>query len=111
MFPGYTECPYHSPIRIDSIVPLDQRSFELEFFNLAYAAGVQGFRKRLRTLRRSLTHLIAEEIDVEDRTYAVTALDAQWLARHFQRLAADQYFDSSGKPIETALLKLADSTY
>jgi hypothetical protein len=111
MFPGYSNRPYHSPIRVDSIAPLGDRSFEMEFLNLAYAAGVQLFRKRLRTLRRSVTHLVAEEMDVEDRTYAITQLNAQWFTRHFEGIPASQCFDTSGEPIEEALLKLANTSY
>ena len=67
MFPGYGDCPYHSPIRVDSIQPLGGRQFELGFFNLCYAAGVQSFRQRLQTLFRGDRHLVAQVAHSHDR--------------------------------------------
>lgn len=107
MFPGYFDSPYHSPIRIDSIDALGGREFDLQFLNLGYAAGVQNFRKRLKTLRRAQTHLVAEETEVQDRTYVVVCLNAQWLKSHYPHLRPELYFDEKGLPDDRELIKLA----
>lgn len=106
MFPGYGECPYHSPIRVDSIEPLGNRQFRLKFLNIAYAPGVQDSEKRLRTIRRASSHMVAEETEVEDRTYVLTNLNPQWVLRHFPELHTRVQFDSAGRPVEETLLQL-----
>jgi hypothetical protein len=111
MFPGYFDCPYHSPIRVDAVVPLGSRQFELEFLNLAYAAGVQGFKKRLKTLRRAQSHLVAEETEVKDRTYVIAVFNRSWLRTHVPDLVVDRFFDSNGHPDDQALLGLAATAY
>lgn len=109
MFPGYFDCPYHSPIRIDSINARGGRQFDLQFLNLGYAAGVQNFQKRLRTLRRAKTHLVAEETEVQDRTYVIVRLNTEWLHNHFPNLPSERYFDEWGRPDDQALLSLAST--
>lgn len=107
MFPGYFDCPYHSPIRVDAVEPLGSREFELRFLNLGYAAGVEGFVKRLRTLRRTHSHLVAEETQVHDRTYVIVKFDQHWLDAHWPQEATSRFFNSAGHPDEAALLRLA----
>jgi hypothetical protein len=107
MFPGYFDCPYHSPIRVDEIEALGGREFSLRFLNLAYATGVQNFTKRLRTLRRAKSHLLAEETEVDDRTYVVVAFNKSWLKEHFPHLEAQKFFDADGRPVDRALIGLA----
>lgn len=106
MFPGYGDCPYHSPIRVDSVEPLGDRQFRLEFFNLGYASGVQFFEKQLRTIRRGVSHLVAAETEVEDRTYVLVKFNSEWIERHFPELRGNDYFDGAGRPIEEALLRI-----
>jgi hypothetical protein len=106
MFPGYGDCPYHSPIRVDGIEPLGNRQFKLTFLNLAYASGVQNFEKILRTLRRGSSHLMAEETEVEDRTYVLTKFNSPWVLRHFPDLHGRLQFDATGRPAENTLLRL-----
>lgn len=107
MFPGYMDCPYHSPIRTDGIDPLGNRTFRLRFLNLGYAAGVRCFSKRLQTLRRAQTHLVAEETEMEYRTYVLVSLNSAWLRRHFPKLNSEQFFDERGMPLDVQLLSLA----
>ena len=107
MYPGYGDEPYHSPIRIDELVPLGQRRFELRFLNLGYAQGVQNFHKVLRTLRRANSHLVAEETEVEDRTYVIMALTPGWMSANLGNVKIQRLFDQSGQPIPSALLALA----
>jgi hypothetical protein len=107
MFPGYGDCPYHSPVRVDAIAPLGGRQLDLVFLNLGYAAGVQTFRKRLRTIRRSDSHIVFEQTDVPDRTLVFAQLGRAWLERHFPHLPCERFFDPDGEPCEDALLRLA----
>lgn len=107
MYPGYGDEPYHSPIRVDGIDPLGQRRFELRFLNLGYAHGVQCFHKVLRTLRRANSHLIAEETEVEDRTYVIMALTPGWMSANLRDVISRHLFDQRGQPIPRAFLALA----
>lgn len=107
MYPGYGGEPYHSPIRVDELVPLGQRRFELRFLNLGYAQGVRGFHKVLRTLRRANSHLVAEETEVEDRTYVIMALTRGWMSANLGHIRSKDLFDQDGAPNSSALLALA----
>lgn len=104
MYPGYGDCPYHSPILVRSIESLGDRRFELAFWNLCYALGVQDFTMQLRTLRRGPSHLVASGPEVEDRTYVLVHFNPRWLQRHFPQLDAAQFFDTAGHPDDQALL-------
>ena len=42
MNPGYFGHPYRSPVLVNSVKPCGQRTFELSFLNIFYAAGAQG---------------------------------------------------------------------
>lgn len=106
MIPGYADAPYHSPIRVDGIVWLGERSFELEFLNLAYAAGVQRFDQNFTILKATPDLVACELPDQPDRLYVITKLTRGWISIHFPRLAANELFDESGKPIERAFLRL-----
>ena len=35
MYPGYTDSPYYSPIRIENVRPLGAGLIEIEFYNAA----------------------------------------------------------------------------
>lgn len=107
MYPGYGGEPYRSPIRVDELVPLGQRRFELRFLNLGYAQGVQGFHKLLRTLRRANSHMVAEEAEVEDRTYVMMALTRGWMSANLSNVNTEGLFDQGGAPNSSALLALA----
>ena len=71
MWPGYGEsmAPYHSPILVLDITPLDDGAFALELGNMGYAQGVQMMTYRLRTLRHQQHYLLAEVLD-SDRAVA-----------------------------------------
>jgi hypothetical protein len=109
MYPGYSDCPYHSPIRIESVETLGDGVLHLSFLNVGYAAGVQSFRKRLKTLRRTATRLVAEDIEMPDRTYVLTRLTRSWIERHFPSLPSETLIDPEGMPNDPALLSLADT--
>ena len=80
MYPGYGDCPYRSPVEIHAIVPLGHRLFELSFFNVGYAAGVQQMEKQFRTLDRYPGALITKEEDVPTRTTIFEPLTAPWVS-------------------------------
>ena len=63
MTPGYGDCPYFSPILVQTVEPLGsgQSLLKLDFFNAGYAQGVQQFSKTLRIVLRLKTILFAEE--------------------------------------------------
>lgn len=103
MFPGYSDCPYHSPIGIDALAPRGARQFEVRFLNLRYAAGVQNFTKRLQTLRSAKSHLVAAETEVADHTYVIARLNRAWLGRHEPHLDLDRCFAPDGKLVEDGL--------
>ena len=107
MFPGYFDCPYHSPIRVGAIAIVGGRQLDLEFLNVCYAPGVQNFRKRLRTLRRAGSHLVVEEVEEPDRTCVIVKLTPDWLKQHLAIQNAERFFDPLGKPDDRALLALA----
>jgi hypothetical protein len=83
MFPGYAGSPYHSPIRVDRVRPVPNRArmFDLDFFNMGYAAGVQMMTYRLRTLRREAGYILAEE-EGSDRSVAIIDLDPMFVMVH-----------------------------
>lgn len=108
MYPGYGDAPYHSPIRVDAVLPLGHRTFDLSFLNLGYAAGVQDFKKCLRTLKRVPSHQVCEEADNPERSVILTTLNPAWMHTHFPGLGdARRFFDETGQPKERALLSLA----
>lgn len=107
MFPGYGDCPYHSPVRVDSVEPVGGRQLELTFLNLGYATGVQHFEKRLLTLQRGSSHFVAAETGTQDRTYVFVQLNFVWVKRHFPNLQANDLFDANGEPKDEALLRLS----
>ena len=79
MWPGYTDQAYHSPIQVIDLRPLGKRQFQLEFFNLGYAEGVQGMTYTLQTLKREPTYLLAAVPD-SDRAVAIEPLTMAWLS-------------------------------
>lgn len=82
MYPGYGGDPYRSPIYVLELQPLGSRSFCLDFINIFYAAGVQHMTKRLRTLRRAETFIVAEESgNALGRVVIVERLTPAWF-RH-----------------------------
>lgn len=89
MWPGYGGTPYHSPIRVEAVTPygLGDRQFELTFFNMGYAAGVQMMTYTLRTLRREETYILVALID-SDRSVAIVPLDREWMSIYAPRMIA-----------------------
>jgi len=114
MYPGYGDEPYRSPISIEEVRPLGLRRFDLHFFNIFYAAGVQHMRYRLRTLRREMTYLVAEQIGevdgkLTDRVVVIERLTPDWFlhaAPHCAHLV-ERLFDAGGQPVRTEFERLA----
>ena len=113
MYPGYGDMPYRSPISVHDLRPLGLRSFDLKFFNIFYALGVQHMGYRLRTLRREETYLVAEQIErdgkLTDRVVVIERLTRDWMhhaapqcTHLFERL-----FDVEGQPVTTEFERLA----
>lgn len=111
MYPGYGNEPYHSPIQIHAVTLLGDRTFALVFLNLAYAAGVQKFEVRLRTLRRTKSHQVAEVLDSPDRTYVLVPFSKEWLRAHFPNLRTTQCFGPDGRPVDLEMYKLASTAW
>ncbi|MCA0199885.1 MAG: hypothetical protein LCH56_03485 [Proteobacteria bacterium] len=77
MFPGYTDMPYSSPIRIDAIGPAyGSNRITLEFLNALYAAGVQNFRLDLDIITWSDRFIAAV---YEERVVIISELTPAWL--------------------------------
>jgi hypothetical protein len=87
MWPGYGGNPYHSPIRVNAVTPLhtSKRLFDLYFFNMGYAAGVQMMTYRLVTLRRKQSYMLAAQ-EGSDRSVAIVELDPFWIMTHLPAL-------------------------
>lgn len=68
MYPGYGEYPYRSPIIVLEVIPRRSRTFDLRFFNIFYSAGVQEMTYQLCTLRRERSFLVAEVLEIDERT-------------------------------------------
>jgi len=87
MFPGDSDCPYHSPIKVHRVLPLRTggRLFDLHFFSLGFAEGVQEMTYRLRTLRREHHHILAAQVN-GDHSVAIVPLTGPWLRIHSRDL-------------------------
>jgi len=83
MFPGYADAPYHSPIRVNRIEQLDPHRFELDFLNLAYAAGVQQFSLEFEIVKTAPGFLASEPKGQLDRLYIFAKLTSSWMKAHF----------------------------
>lgn len=82
MYPGYGSGPYESPIRVDGIESIGQRTLRLRFFDPGYAVGVQDFDLHLRTVTRQAEFMVCEQVDVPGRVVTIQALHHEWLTRH-----------------------------
>ena len=111
MYPGYFGHPYRSPVLIESVEPLGQRTYKMMFLNMFYAAGVQGMGYTLRTLRRDATFIVAEEIEggeLTDRVVIIEPMNARWITDNVPQLSQQlrDLFDDYGRPIEESFRKL-----
>ena len=113
MYPGYGDTPYRSPIAVLGFKPLGLRRFDLDFFNIFYASGVQHMGYRLRTLRRERTYLVAEQIErdgkLTDRVVVIERLTRDWVHHAAPQCTQliERLFDSEGEPIPTEFERLA----
>jgi len=82
MYPGYGNDPYHSPIRVDRVVPLGNGLIELEHLNSGYAEGVQLMKTKYRVHRRGERHMVLDELQVPERTVIIEPLSAPWIIAH-----------------------------
>lgn len=117
MYPGYSDCPYRSPILVHQVEPIGDRRFDLSFLNIFYAAGVQNTVYRLRTLRREEKFIIAEQLEgglKTERVVIIEPMTRAWLRELAQTFppAIDyltrDFFDGSS-PVPEAFQKLASS--
>lgn len=110
MYPGYGDGPYRTPIQVLSVVPHGQRTYELSFLNIFYAAGVQGMTYRLKTLKREAYFIAAEESKQggSDRMLIIEAMSKNWIRDNIPQLLkyADDLFDISDRPIAAAFRRL-----
>lgn len=106
MYPGYTDDPYRSPIEVNRIHLLGNHTFRLDFWNVGYAQGVQGFQVDYRTLRRHETSLIAQQVDNKERTVIFERLTGAWIGAFVpqfsmmlvQAIEREQVFSNYDKP-------------
>jgi hypothetical protein len=89
MIPGYQPEPYLSPIRVHHFSAGGDRTFEIQYLNLAYVAGVQEMRKRFRTLHRTSDYIAALELGAQERLHVYQELTRGWLRSNFDQQAAD----------------------
>lgn len=108
MFPGYTEAPFHSPLRVDTLKPLGYRRLEIGALLLAYAAGVRDRTIRLIVLKRTADHLVCEPADNPGRTYVITPLTRSWMRQYFPNLEMHELFDPEGHPLGDSLIRAAN---
>lgn len=110
MYPGYGGGPYRTPIQVLSIQSLGQRTYELFFLNIFYAAGVQGMSYRLRTLKREADYIAAEvgPQDVSDRMVVIERMTKGWIRDNAPELSEqlDKLFDADGRPIAQSFRSL-----
>lgn len=88
MYPGYLGSPYHSPIRVERVTPVGSRMFDLTFFNMGYAAGVQMMNYRLRKLRREAGYMLAAQ-DETHRSVSIIPLDPMFIMVHAPQHVAE----------------------
>lgn len=110
MWPGYVDAPYYSPIIVQSIDPLGDRTFNLDFINLRYAAGVQQMVYKLQTFKRGRNYLLANVLNSSDdeRAVAIEPLTRDWFSNHLRvtETDIDCLFDSEGLCTPDILLKI-----
>ena len=98
MHPGYGGYPYYSPIRIDDFSPLGTGGslLQIEYFNAAYAQGVQGFSETVRVLVRARDYMVVlreagNEVSKEElRTGVIGRMSHNWLEHHFRGLLSNK---------------------
>lgn len=111
MLPGYGNGPYVTPIRIDDLMPLGNRTFELIFLNLGYAAGVQGFRSTFRTLKRGPGFILAEQDDTPERGYIFQNLTRDWLERNLGPGSGMRFLYDDDSPNAERLIQSGASSH
>lgn len=84
LYPGYGDLPYHSPIRVKEVRPLKSGAglLDIDFFNAAYAEGVQNFTYSLRILKRAEQYMLAA-IQGGDRAISLVHCDTSWMGEYF----------------------------
>ncbi|SFP85937.1 hypothetical protein [Sphingomonas rubra] len=80
MYPGYGNEPYRSPVEVHGLEALGGRAFDLSFYNVGYASGVQMMEKRFRTIHRYAGALVVHEMVDDDRTIIFEPLTAAWVS-------------------------------
>lgn len=106
MFPGYSDVPYHSPVKVNELASLNDWSFSVEFLNVAYAAGVQQFDQTFAILKETSEFVACESDDHPDRLYLFSMLTKGWIGACLPELGRDDLFDDNGAPIERSFLSL-----
>lgn len=89
MIPGYIgqrNVPYCSPIYVNRIVPkkTGKGILTLDFANVCYAEGVQGFSLDLKLLKHSSDYLIADLLygpEGPDRAAVISHIEFAWIER------------------------------
>ena len=89
MLPGYVgerNVPYCSPIFVQRVVPrkTGKGILGLDFVNVLYAEGVQGFSLDIRILKHSANYLIADLLYGDsglDRAAIISHIEFGWIER------------------------------
>jgi len=89
MIPGYIgqrNVPYCSPIFVERVVPkkTGKGILALDFVNVFYAEGVQGFSIDLKVLKHSENYLVADLLygsEGPDRSAIISHIEFAWIER------------------------------
>lgn len=108
-----------SPIRVDGVERVaGARAIDLTFLHLAYAAGAQIKRYRLRTLKRTAAYYAAEQVDEQsgeanDRLIVIEKLTGAWMQERFPDSTRNlkRLFDQSGKPSGDEFIGIYGASY
>lgn len=106
MYPGYGGAPYHSPIHLEGFQLHDDDTFCLDFFNLAYAAGVKNFSLDLEVVRGTESYQFCIANEKPDRAYVFVPLTLKWFETYYPTYANRSLFDAEGNPNSDRIMAL-----
>lgn len=105
MYPGYGGVPYHSPIHMEGFSLLDDKTFCLDFVNLAYAQGVQNFSVEFEVARGAAGYQVCFAKEHSDRTYIFVPLTRKWMETFFTGIDSTRMFDDGGAPVDREIFR------
>jgi len=89
MFPGSTDAPHITPIRVDGVAQVDRgRILRLKFWSFDDLNEARDLEIELRVHLYTATHLAAVPVGVMDRTVVVCDISFRWIEEFRLRLLA-----------------------